>query len=109
MQNTRTWGTVSSPPGAGAGGEKTPQAADYKCYLTFRAALALAILASIVPLAALGLLVTPLLKNRNWCWCSQRSWLDGLQGDRALPVGGTGKSQAFVQFESNQVMGKSSL
>ncbi|XP_029862103.1 uncharacterized protein LOC115337828 isoform X2 [Aquila chrysaetos chrysaetos] len=46
-------------------GEKNPQAADCQQPLTYRAALALAILASIVFLAALGQLVKSLLKNRK--------------------------------------------
>ncbi|KAM9593503.1 uncharacterized protein ACIBXB_005174 isoform 2-T2 [Morphnus guianensis] len=46
-------------------GEKNPQAADCQSPLTYRAAMALAILASIVILAALGQLVKSLLKNRK--------------------------------------------
>lgn len=34
---------------------------------------------------------------------------EGLQGDRALPAGGTRKSRPVVHFESSQVTGKSSL
>ena len=43
------------------------------------------------------------------CAIQRNTGSEGLQGDRALPAGGTGKSQPFVDCESSQGTGKSSL